>query len=88
MDICIAKAALNTITSFVNWASFESILSRDNMLLKTLLLFLENKELKLLAAECLCTIFERKVFVFLFYYWHIYRIDIPRENDVTNDELF
>lgn len=61
MDICIARAALNTITSFVNWANFESILSRDNMLLKTLLLFLENKELKLLAADCLCTIFERKV---------------------------
>ena len=71
MDISIAKAALNTIISFVTWATFESILSRDNMLLKTLLLFLENSELKLLAAECLCTIFERKVYFTILQYFII-----------------
>eukprot|EP00111_Clytia_hemisphaerica_P006003 TCONS_00017362-protein len=60
-NIIITKATLETITSFCTWVSFEHILSKDNLLLQTLLLLLENNELKLLAAECMSTIFERKV---------------------------
>jgi len=64
VNINIAQAALKTITSFVCWVNFEHVLSRDNMLLKTVFLLLENKDMKYLASECLCTIFERKVCVF------------------------